>query len=384
MGTALTRSASTLRGKCLKAVRTKTQDGINMVDLMMWLVIAALLLAAALQGIGYYQKATNVYVLKNDLSNAASVAHAQASLTSGTIDDAALNATLAQTKLSNGTVLKWGTMSVTAAAELKQPGSTDAPYGIERASVSTSVNGLVYVLSDTNPVYPGVEVYMLLERTAGHPEGITVAAAGSMAVTTGGSTAPAAAAAPSTTTPAASSSSSLPLSTGRTPPTYLSITGFATGNNPAKTATYFQLWNDPNIEFIWDHRVRAVWAVRDASGAMSNVYQEVTITRANGTVMQTATDGTANMVFVEVPYPSADPTFQSGSPTNLQVWDTDTNIWRTLTAPAGGTRPPSPYTSSGSAGSTMPPAPSSAAPAPGPAPAPAPGPSSSSTAVMGP
>lgn len=37
-----------------------------MVDLMMWLVIAALLLAAALQGIGFYQRAAWSYQLKTD------------------------------------------------------------------------------------------------------------------------------------------------------------------------------------------------------------------------------------------------------------------------------------------------------------------------------
>lgn len=37
-----------------------------MVDLMMWLVIAALLLAAALQGISFYKKATITYLLKSD------------------------------------------------------------------------------------------------------------------------------------------------------------------------------------------------------------------------------------------------------------------------------------------------------------------------------
>ena len=44
------------------------QLGINMVDLMMWLVIAALLLAAALQGIGFYQKAAWNYQLQSDAS----------------------------------------------------------------------------------------------------------------------------------------------------------------------------------------------------------------------------------------------------------------------------------------------------------------------------
>jgi Tfp pilus assembly protein PilE len=40
-----------------------------MVDLMMWLVIAALLLAAALQGIGYYQQAAWTYQAKSDVAS---------------------------------------------------------------------------------------------------------------------------------------------------------------------------------------------------------------------------------------------------------------------------------------------------------------------------
>jgi hypothetical protein len=47
------------------------QRGINMVDLMMWLVIAAMLLAAAIQGIGYYQKAAYLYQVKSDVMGGA-------------------------------------------------------------------------------------------------------------------------------------------------------------------------------------------------------------------------------------------------------------------------------------------------------------------------
>lgn len=46
-----------------------SQSGINIVDLMMWLVIAALMLATAIQSIGYYQQAAYTYQAKNDLSH---------------------------------------------------------------------------------------------------------------------------------------------------------------------------------------------------------------------------------------------------------------------------------------------------------------------------
>jgi Tfp pilus assembly protein PilE len=56
------------------------QLGINMVDLMMWLVIAALLLAAALQGIGFYQKAAWNYQLQSDASAVRTYMEAQYTL----------------------------------------------------------------------------------------------------------------------------------------------------------------------------------------------------------------------------------------------------------------------------------------------------------------
>jgi len=56
------------------------QFGINMVDLMMWLVIAALLLAAALQGIGYYQQAAWTYQAKADVASVRTFMEAQFTL----------------------------------------------------------------------------------------------------------------------------------------------------------------------------------------------------------------------------------------------------------------------------------------------------------------
>jgi hypothetical protein len=61
------------KGKPMLAfpAQNRSQHGINMVDLMMWLVIAAMLLAAAIQGIGYYQKAAYLYQVKSDVMGGA-------------------------------------------------------------------------------------------------------------------------------------------------------------------------------------------------------------------------------------------------------------------------------------------------------------------------
>lgn len=69
--------------------KDRSQSGINMVDLMMWLVIAALLLAAAIQGIGYYQKAAFGYQAKSDLGSLSTWMAARTSMDSETpsLDD---------------------------------------------------------------------------------------------------------------------------------------------------------------------------------------------------------------------------------------------------------------------------------------------------------
>jgi Tfp pilus assembly protein PilE len=83
------------------------QLGINMVDLMMWLVIAALLLAAALQGIGFYQKAAWNYQLESDVSAVRTFMEAQYTLQNNTYPtqaqvDAAITAKDLKLTSSNG------------------------------------------------------------------------------------------------------------------------------------------------------------------------------------------------------------------------------------------------------------------------------------------
>lgn len=87
-------------GNCLEKT---DQKGINMVDLMMWLVIAAILLAAAIQGIGYYQKAAYLYQMKSDLNGAGANITALAPENNGTIDRAVADKGTADSKWSDNT-----------------------------------------------------------------------------------------------------------------------------------------------------------------------------------------------------------------------------------------------------------------------------------------
>lgn len=85
-------------------VRTKSQRGINMVDLMMWLVIAALMMATAIQAITYYQQATYVYHAKSDLAGAHQWVVADTALKSKVPSSEDMNKGLADGDLSLTTV----------------------------------------------------------------------------------------------------------------------------------------------------------------------------------------------------------------------------------------------------------------------------------------
>jgi hypothetical protein len=79
----------------------KPQSGINMVDLMMWLVIAALLLATAIQGISYYQKAAYLYQMQSDLDGAGARVMASATMSeTGKIDKETAKESTADSKWS--------------------------------------------------------------------------------------------------------------------------------------------------------------------------------------------------------------------------------------------------------------------------------------------
>jgi len=81
----------------------RRQSGINMVDLMMWIVIAAILLAASIQGIGYYREAVILYHLKNDAMGAAANVKSNAAQNQGEINQLVVDGGLSNTNWSDGT-----------------------------------------------------------------------------------------------------------------------------------------------------------------------------------------------------------------------------------------------------------------------------------------
>jgi surface protein len=132
---------------------TRKQHGINMVDLMMWLVIAAMLLAAALQGIGYYQKSAYIYQMKNDALHAAELVTAKAAQKDGSFTTE--------------------TVTLGASESTKTKGVTITPD----AGASDSEG---YVLRTTHPEITDKDVLFLSAQRGGYSPGIHVVGKGTV------------------------------------------------------------------------------------------------------------------------------------------------------------------------------------------------------------
>lgn len=111
------------------------QRGINMVDLMMWLVIAALLLAAAIQGISYYQQAAYVYQAKSDAASANSWIAGRTAM---------------DTALPNSTIL---------AAAVTDGDLKTTKNGTDVNTPLLSVSGNKYCIGVSSPVVKGDNVF---------------------------------------------------------------------------------------------------------------------------------------------------------------------------------------------------------------------------------
>lgn len=124
------------------------QEGINMVDLMMWLVIAALLLAAAIQGIGYYQKAAYLYQIQSDLEGVGTYTTGiAANNNNGVIDEALADKGVTEANKTAGVV---------TTAELAADGKT--PY-LRGVHPGVSDKDVLYLFDSCNNTYKiGVNV----------------------------------------------------------------------------------------------------------------------------------------------------------------------------------------------------------------------------------
>lgn len=176
----------------LKAqIKERNEHGINMVDLMMWLVIAALLLAAAIQGIGYYQKAAYIYQMKSAVEVASGVAVAKASIDGTTITEDVVQQIVDQENAERSTdriTLSWGTAPVYASASHEETAFSlmssvvsATPSGGERIFIkavheSVDDKDSVYFFDSTASYHSGVNLVpknsLLSKSLVATPEGV--------------------------------------------------------------------------------------------------------------------------------------------------------------------------------------------------------------------
>lgn len=209
------------------------QRGINIVDLMMWLVIAALMLAAAIQSIGYYQKAAYLYQMNTEAEVVAGKVNAAASIDGSSVDLTLIKKIVDEENLAHPDSpmkLTYGSVSAYAAPA---PSSVDNVYGFERSSATTetTTGSQVNYLKATHTSVPDREVVFLFNATSNYKAGVNVIDTGSPAfsdpVTTNSPTTPP----PTTTTSPTASPTSTAVSPSPTP------TATSTATTPAPTPT---------------------------------------------------------------------------------------------------------------------------------------------------
>ena len=115
-----------------------------MVDLMIWMIIAALIATYAIQAISQYRSAAIVYQMKSDLKGAADLALSRAVLT-GFVTEDEVAYSVDNSSKSKGVAMSWGKFKVQDDAPnyTDDPASAqalgDSPF-LERVSVQTSTS----------------------------------------------------------------------------------------------------------------------------------------------------------------------------------------------------------------------------------------------------
>jgi outer membrane biosynthesis protein TonB len=150
--------------------KKQEQRGINLVDLMMWLVIAALLIAAAIQSIGYYQQAANVYLMQDEVTGVVANIHAASAIEGGTINETIINTVLAAHNTAHNTddiVISYGSVTANAAGFA-------GDSGFERASAvaASSPANVNYLRASSESVEDSYVMYFFAP-TRSFPQGIT-------------------------------------------------------------------------------------------------------------------------------------------------------------------------------------------------------------------
>jgi hypothetical protein len=154
------------------------QRGINMVDLMMWLVIAALLLAAAIQSIGYYQKTAYVYQLNAAVEVAAGKITANAAIDGTVITQSIIDRVISEENIATPNdqiTLTSGSLPSYASSAVEP-----SEYGFDRTSVTTATGAQSQYIKATHEALSDRESAYFFQATASYKTGVNVLSTGTL------------------------------------------------------------------------------------------------------------------------------------------------------------------------------------------------------------
>jgi hypothetical protein len=149
------------------------QRGINMVDLMMWLVIAALLLATAIQAIGYYQKAAYIYQMNAEVEVASGAVVARAAIDGTTITEEMVGLVIDQENAASAgdqITLSWGSVPAYASA-VPEEGGFALMSSVESAVPSSGERIFIKAVHESVPDKDSVYFF---DNTTNYHSGVNV------------------------------------------------------------------------------------------------------------------------------------------------------------------------------------------------------------------
>jgi hypothetical protein len=140
----------------------RDQNGLNVVDIMIWLTIASMLISIAFQALQPYREASIIYQMKSDLRGVAEISGANGTYT-GIVQDSEVEAAVAKSQKSKGITISWGKFALYAETP---PEETPAPEAIAGTPMMELVSS---VTSSVPAALPGksINTYVLVAR---HPE----------------------------------------------------------------------------------------------------------------------------------------------------------------------------------------------------------------------
>jgi hypothetical protein len=162
----------------------RDQNGLNVVDIMIWMIIAAMLVAAVFQSTHPYRQASIIYQMKSDLRGVVEVSGANGSYT-GVIQDTEVETAVMKSKKSNGITISWGKFALYAETppeeESLPEAIADTPMMELVSSVKSSIPAAVsgkeintYVLVARHPEVPSMRVVYFFDDIHEYKRGVEV------------------------------------------------------------------------------------------------------------------------------------------------------------------------------------------------------------------